>query len=535
MGEVKSNFFVRKISVFWLLLTLYFLLGLVFVFRGMVWTDENWYFGGSWLVANGSLPYRDFFIHHNPLFFYIYAIPQYFFGPNIIVGRLTSLLIMMLAFVLVWRMAIKLGGKTAAMITSGLLITNLYIIFYFTTFTYRVLEAGLMILFFTILFGNLKNSIKYPLTTLVLCLVVGIRYPVDIVSGLLVLYLIYIAYRNWMDKRVILLSLLMAVLTLGAILLPFIVLAKDQFLFATITYPFETPSFLEEFGVIEQVGAFRRLYDVLLVLFGVFRNFYAIVAILFALFLYTGSKILQRKVDMRELIHKNRNLVFLLLFIVLFEIFCAIARFSSVGLRTFTFLAAVVMVGVGLSKVLMSIKDENAKVLLCSLIIGLIILSPLYQDRESRPAPPWKNAEINYYSEVADKVAEYTNDGDKILTFTPIFALQADRELLPGTIMELYSFFPTWETERCKKYNLINTNMLLDSLYAKEAGAVVLTEWRFFSGKAMGKILDTYRAEILRFLDENYYLAEKLSYPSNIGRGDVYIYLPGQSETAIKE
>ena len=535
MGETKSNFFMREKPVFWLFLTLYFLLGLVFVFRSIVWTDESWYFGGSWLVANGNLPYRDFFVHHNPVFFYVYAIPQYFFGPNFIVGRLTSLLIMLLTFVLVWRLSRNWGGKTAAIITSGLLITNLYTIYYFTTFSYHVLQACLMILFFTVLFGTQKDSIKYPLTTFLLCLVIGIRYPIDFISCLLILYLIYIGYRNWKNKKVILRSLLVAALTLGAILLPFIALAKDQFFFDTVTYPFGSLGLYIEFGLMEQPSIFARVVRPLFGLFGPFRNFFATVVILFGLLIYVGSKTLHQKVYLRELIYKNQNLVFLSLFIIFTEVFCAAAYFSAPFIRNFTFPAAAIVAGVGLSKVLAGFKDENAKVLLCGLIIGLIMLSPLCQDRESKPALTWKNAETNYYFEVADRVADYTNEGDKILTFTPIFALQADRELLHGTVMELYSFFPTWETEKCKKYSLINTDILLDSLYAKEAGAVVLTEERFFSGKYMSKILDKYRPEILRVLDENYYLAEKLSYPSNIGRGNVYIYLPRQSETAIKE
>jgi len=504
-----------------------------------VWTDESWYFGGSWLVANGNLPYRDFFVHHNPAFFYVYAIPQYLFGPNIIVGRLTSLLIMMLTFVLVWRLSLNLGGKTAAIITSGLLITNLFTIFYFTSCCYHVLQACLMILFFTILFGTQKDSIKYPLTTFLLCLVVGIRYPIDLISGLLVLYLIYIGYRNWKNKRVILLSLLVAALTLGVILLPFIALAKDQFFFDTVTYPFESLGLYIDFGVImEQPNIFSRVVvHPLHGLFRAFQIFYATVVILFGLLLYVLSKTLQQRVYLRELIYKNQNLVFLSIFIIFTEIFCAAAYVSPLFIRNFTFPAAAIVAGVGLSKVMRGIEDGdgNAKILLCGLIIGLIILSPFGQDIESRPSLTEKNTEINYYSEVADKVADYTDKGDKILTFTPIFALQADRELLHGTVMELYSFFPTWETERCKKYNLINTDMLLDSLCAKEAGAVVLTEERFFSGKYMSKILDKYRPEILRVLDENYYLAETLSYPPNIGRGDVYIYLPRQSDTANKE
>ena len=133
---------------------------------------------------------------------------------------------------------------------------------------------------------------------------------------------------------------------------------------------------------------------------------------------------------------------------------------------------------------------------------------------------------MNYVSQVADKIQSYTEKGDKILTFSPVLAFQANRELLPGITMELFNFFPTWDTDKCQKYNVINMSMLLDYISSKSAGAVVLTEQRFFSGLYMSKVLDEYRAEILQVLDENYYLAEKLSYPSNIGWGDVYIYLP---------
>ena len=42
----------------------------------------------------------------------------------------------------------------------------------------------------------------------------------------------------------------------------------------------------------------------------------------------------------------------------------------------------------------------------------------------------------------------------------------------------------------------------------------------------MGHVLDAYRPEIMEALEENYYLAEKMTYPPEIGRGSVYIYLP---------
>jgi hypothetical protein len=133
---------------------------------------------------------------------------------------------------------------------------------------------------------------------------------------------------------------------------------------------------------------------------------------------------------------------------------------------------------------------------------------------------------MRYILNVAARVAADTHEGDSVLTFTPPLVLQADRNLLPGTTMELASFFPTWDTAKCQKYHLMNESMLLDYLATRQAAAVVLTEDRFYSGSGLGKILDKYRPDIVRVLDANYYLKETVTYPPEIGQGNVYIYLP---------
>lgn len=521
--------FRRERSIFWSFFAVYALLGLAFVFLSQFWADENWYFGASWLVANGELPYRDFFIHHNPVPFYIFALPQYLFGPSIIVGRLTSFLIMLPGFVLVWRLARKLGGGAAALISGGLLISNLFIVYYFTTFSYRALEAVIMLLFFSILLGGRKDSFKYPLAALMLSLVIGIRYPIDYISGLLVLYLAYVAWRCWKNKSVILLSLSASVLGVGIILLPFIILAGDQYFFGTVAFNFLSPGYWVDFGIVAPVDIIFRLFREGLVLFEAVRNFYLVAAIFFGLLFYFIFKVRETKIDMKHLIRENQVIFLMLAFIILFEVFGIIAPQSTVSMSTLTFPAAVIVAGVGLSRVLASVKDKNAALLLYGLIIGLIILTPFAQyahGNEARPTLTWQKTEMNYILSVADKVAGYTEEGDRILTFTPAFVIQAERELMPGTVMELYAFFPTWETERVRKYNLLNSTVLLNYLSSREPEAVVLTEGRFFSGKIMGRVLDAYRPEIMAALEENYLLVEKLSYPSEIGRGDVYIYLP---------
>jgi hypothetical protein len=439
---------------------------------------------------------------------------------------------MMLCFVLVWRLALKLGGKSAALIAGGLLLTNLFLVHYYTTFCYRVMEAFFMLVFFNILSGGLRDSIKYPLATFMLCLVVGIRYPVDIVSVLLVLYLIYVIYRNWHHKRVILISLAVAVLSLGALLLPFIILAKDQFFFDTFTFNLKLSSFNIESGIGEGLNIWNRLYAKLVDLAMVFHNFQAVVSILVGLLLYLLYSVLRSKttkIAIKEAISKNQSLVFLLVFIVSYEVFCAVAIAEPAAiLRSLTFPAAAVLAGVGLSKVLADIKDNSATWLLYGLVTALIVITPFAQFVQGGglPALKWKSADVKYVLDVADRVASYTSEGNSVLTFTPSFVFQADRKLMPGTLMELFNFFPTWETAKAQKYHLLNLDMLLDYLTSRKAGAVVLTEFRFYSGKGQGKILDKYRTDIIRVLEENYYLAETVPYPPEIGIGNVYIYLP---------
>ena len=222
-------------------------------------------------------------------------------------------------------------------------------------------------------------------------------------------------------------------------------------------------------------------------------------------------------------------MVFLIVFIIAYEAFCAVATAEPAPvLRTLTFPAAAVLAGVGLSKALAGIRDKSASWLLSGLVIAIIVLTPLAQygqGGEARPAVKWSLSGIKYVLDISGKIAGHTHEGDSVLTFTPALALQADRKLMPGMLMETFNFFPTWDTEKCLKYHLFNESMLLGYLSSKEAAAVVLDN-RFYSGGGQAKILDKYRAEILRALEDNYYLAETVTYAPETGFSDVYIYLP---------
>jgi hypothetical protein len=512
----------KKNTIFASLFALYGIIGLSYVFLGKLWADEGWYFGGSVFVANGEILYKDFFIHHNSLFFYIYSLPQYLLGqPSFILGRLTTYVIMLCIFVVTWKLAKKLGGRVASIIAGGLLVSNLFIAYYYTTISYRALEALVALLFFYTLASGVKNSIKYPLASFILCLLVGIRYPIDFSSVMLVLFMGWVIYRNWHSKRVIAYSLSVVILTLAALLAPYFIIAKEQFIFSTITFNFMATTYWNQFGVMGIPDIIDRIYYALLILTEVANIYFVTVVILTGLLSYLIFNLFNKRDTIKNIFYKNRTLVLMILFVLAYEGFCALAYTSSAGLRTLTFPTAVIIAGVGLSKL------SNIKLIYWVLAVMFAItpFAQYGQGNETRISLTWRSSDVKYVLDVSNEIARLTDDGDIILTFTPPLVLQANRKLLPETVLELFSYFPTWDDETINKYNMLSENLLLDYISSRKLDAIVLTQDRFFSGAGMGIILNKYRQEILECLGKYYYLEETLSY-DGIGRGNVYIYLP---------
>ena len=89
---MKSKLLITAISAVFIGLSLFF------VYYGKIWTDEYWYYSGSVFVSQGKNLHYDFFSHHNPIYFFLYAIPQYSFGPSLLAGRLTSCILTLFIF-----------------------------------------------------------------------------------------------------------------------------------------------------------------------------------------------------------------------------------------------------------------------------------------------------------------------------------------------------------------------------------------------------------------------------------------------------
>ncbi len=120
-------------AAFWIVATLLLLAFLLMESQGVGYTvtDENIYYYQANLVAQGELPYRDFFFAHPPLHILIPALFFYLFGFNLFLAKMISISAAMIAGIFVLLTARRILGRPAALIALCLYL-----------FSFAVLNAG---------------------------------------------------------------------------------------------------------------------------------------------------------------------------------------------------------------------------------------------------------------------------------------------------------------------------------------------------------------------------------------------------------
>jgi hypothetical protein len=95
------------------------------------WDDEIEHIHAAWYVQNGQVPYRDFFEHHHPLFWFMLAPVLAFCGEGLSVLAISRFLILLMAMGiawLTWRISRLAGGSAE---TAWLTVTILFANFLF--------------------------------------------------------------------------------------------------------------------------------------------------------------------------------------------------------------------------------------------------------------------------------------------------------------------------------------------------------------------------------------------------------------------
>ncbi|MFH1039029.1 MAG: glycosyltransferase family 39 protein [PVC group bacterium] len=115
---------IARIALGLIIVSFCFRLHLLFV--RYIDPDEMEYLHAAYCVRSGMVPYRDFFQHHAPLYYYLLgAVYAGGISPAaIFLGRTTSLLFTLLILALTYRLAERLGDRTAAWVATVWLSFN---------------------------------------------------------------------------------------------------------------------------------------------------------------------------------------------------------------------------------------------------------------------------------------------------------------------------------------------------------------------------------------------------------------------------
>lgn len=138
---------------------------------------------------------------------------------------------------------------------------------------------------------------------------------------------------------------------------------------------------------------------------------------------------------------------------------------------------------------------------------------------------------IKYLNVVSREIEKLTEPTKPILTFNNSVAVQSHREVVEGDEMNVLTYSKDWPTEKCKKYHILNVEMLKSYIDKKIFGAMLITDDSFIGNFPVlfnpGEI--GARPTIMRAINENYRLIKE--YP-NFGyfNKTAYLYVPKNKE-----
>ncbi len=123
---MQIKYLQRFLWIYFAVMSVYciYLYGIVVKANG----DNVEHLNAAWMIWQGNIPYRDFFQHHNPLLWYITALPvAYFINFAGIFSLFNSLCVLIICLIIYYQAKIlKLNGtgKTAVLFLAGIMISS---------------------------------------------------------------------------------------------------------------------------------------------------------------------------------------------------------------------------------------------------------------------------------------------------------------------------------------------------------------------------------------------------------------------------
>ena len=457
---MKFKFLKNKKIFSIIILALIFIAEIIFfIIYHNTWYDEaNYQYQGWAIFEFGWVPYADVWTRIPPLVFYIFGLPQYLFGPSLLVGRITSAVIFAVAIILMYQIAKKLGGKTAGLISMAFIIFTPYLVrFYVSGAAYSIAILFVLASFWSLVFIKEKYQVVFSL--LFASLAVLARQT--LAPMLLILFIYWLIVAK--NKKTRVLSILIPFFSLGLVLLPFVFIdyhnfIKDSFWFLSGNdqdMPLAFHRNYSFFGLIYLL--IRRLIDI-------FREYTSII------FLFSITIIGLLIKDVRQKIKKwfsEKEYQFILLlvvdFIVLFSVHYLIPNPLKFVIYSLYFMPlAVLSFSIIAGKLIDNLTIPAVKKMVIWLLAVSIFLSivtvnynDLYKFLPNNLSIA--NTDLGKIDLAADKIKKYFSKGDLVFYLDePHLALDAGLKIPPALSyrFELYKTVELAKEDQGRYWNL---------------------------------------------------------------------------------
>jgi 4-amino-4-deoxy-L-arabinose transferase-like glycosyltransferase len=473
----------------------------------------------SHLVYEGQVPYLDFAHFQAPLLPYVYGLWQLITGPGIVTGRLITLLFGLGTASFATLLAYRLAGSRAAALAAICFASSAFAVKMFTQTWNIPLSTFLATLGAWWFLTAPRNPHRNTLAAGALALATAVRISFGVAAGWLLICILYVHRDHpWRSLPAIGAAGVVSLLCWG----PSLLLAPQQTWFNVFaaqlgrreqltTEPTHLPTGPTLFATFSllAVGAGLLLVAAGLVLFawrrGVFKSNAYTAAVLFL-----GGMALA--VYLPNLLPGDLYPNYLAMAL---PFMAAVGGITVAWMRRRLHRAGRIMLG-----------------LILILLLGYGVASSLLY---MPTTVSLDNPDLQQLQAVAAYVAENVPEERLLVTFETPLAIEADRQVEEGMAMGFFSYFPRMNDLECRRYHLLNDNLIHELLISDNAGAVILSDihvtvLRDRGGHTKGPGPARSEEQLLRLfpeLRERYYLADTVA-EFGEWHTNLYILLPAR-------
>jgi len=491
----------NRIDIKILLILCYLAISLIYLFSGRLHVDEGAYLYAARSVYDGKMLYKDFFFLQPPLHPLVYGSTQ-LLHPGLLTGRCTSILLGFASLLVMIRISGRYGGKRASLITTALIATNSFQIYFFSISRLYALTCFLLTLGFFFMTRETRPSTKSAVLTMVffaLALCTRITtLPVMVLGGL---YLLLKCESN----RARFISITSGILLTASVYGIFVLLAGPERLFFNLL----------------GLNLSLHSHNLIANLLQKFRATSQLVKYYFFTFLLLTPILCQYVFRIKT---KKISVIFTemtspkgILWVIFFSVLgChGLAKIYQVSYQTIILPLCAVLIGIEWSRWYEHTDARMQKIAKTFFITGCF-LSILSYGRESVSIVDGKPC---YFAlkEQADFVASQTRVHEAVFSAdSALVVVEASRDILRG--MAGSDLFPGWPTEKCRLFNVMNFEIMEDYIRNQEAKVLIYGDLSFsLSLPYLEPISSIRRQNFLDLIDEYYY----------IGREFQNLYIPG--------